>query len=135
MTKRYTLDDFARLFDHTNLQPDATDADMRKLCDEALENHFCMVAINSGQSARCHAMLEGTDIHVGAAIGFPLGQTSIACKTFETKDALAAGADEIDYVVNLTEVKEGNWAYVTEEMRRRSSASDRKSTRLNSSHP
>ncbi|MDY3291931.1 MAG: deoxyribose-phosphate aldolase [Parolsenella sp.] len=117
MTKRYTLDDFARLFDHTNLQPDATDADMRKLCDEALENHFCMVAINSGQSARCHAMLEGTDIHVGAAIGFPLGQTSIACKTFETKDALAAGADEIDYVVNLTEVKEGNWAYVTEEMR------------------
>ena len=44
-------------------------------------------------------MLEGTDIHVGAAIGFPLGQTSIACKTFETKDALAAGADEIDYVV------------------------------------
>ena len=117
MTKRYTLDDFARLFDHTNLQPDATDADMRKLCDEALENHFCMVAINSGQSARCHAMLEGTDIHVGAAIGFPLGQTSIACKTFETKDALAAGADEIDYVVNLTEVKEGNWTYVTEEMR------------------
>ena len=117
MTKRYTLGDFARLFDHTNLQPDATDADMRKLCDEALENHFCMVAINSGQSARCHAMLEGTDIHVGAAIGFPLGQTSIACKTFETKDALAAGADEIDYVVNLTEVKEGNWAYVTEEMR------------------
>ncbi len=79
ITKRYTLDDFARLFDHTNLQPDATDADMRKLCDEALENHFCMVAINSGQSARCHAMLEGTDIHVGAAIGFPLGQTSIAC--------------------------------------------------------
>ena len=117
MTKRYTLDDFARLFDHTYLQPDATDADMRKLCDEALENHFCMVAINSGQSARCHAMLEGTDIHVGAAIGFPLGQTSIACKTFETKDALAAGADEIDYVVNLTEVKEGNWTYVTEEMR------------------
>lgn len=117
MTKRYTLDDFARLFDHTNLQPDATDADMRKLCDEALENHFCMVAINSGQSARCHAMLEGTDIHVGAAIGFPLGQTSIACKTFETKDALASGADEIDYVVNLTEVKEGNWTYVTEEMR------------------
>lgn len=40
MTKRYTLDDFARLFDHTNLQPDATDADTRKLCDEALENHF-----------------------------------------------------------------------------------------------
>lgn len=40
MTKRYTLDDFARLFDHTNLRPDATDADMRKLCDEALENHY-----------------------------------------------------------------------------------------------
>ena len=40
MTKRYTLDDLAHLFDHTNLRPDAIDADMRKLCDEALENHF-----------------------------------------------------------------------------------------------
>lgn len=118
MTKRYTLDDLARLVDHTNLHADATVADMERLCDEARRYHFRMVAINSGQSARCAALLAGTDIHVGAAIGFPLGQTSIASKVFETRDAIESGATEIDYVVNLTEVKAGNWDYVRDEMER-----------------
>lgn len=116
MSRTYTLDDLSRLVDHTNLHADATEADMKKLCDEAREYHFKMVAINSGQSARCAKYLAGTDIHVGAAIGFPLGQTSIASKVFETQDAIANGATEIDYVVNLTEVKAANWDYVTDEM-------------------
>lgn len=117
MTTRYTIDDFARLIDHTNLHPDATEADMARLCEEAKRYHFKMVAINSAQSSRCAKMLEGTDIHVGAAISFPLGQTSIASKVFETQDAITSGATEIDYVVNLTEVKAGNWNYVSDEMR------------------
>lgn len=116
MSRTYTLDGLSRLVDHTNLHADATEADMKKLCDEAREYHFKMVAINSGQSARCAKYLAGTDIHVGAAIGFPLGQTSIASKVFETQDAIANGATEIDYVVNLTEVKAANWDYVTDEM-------------------
>lgn len=116
MSRAYTLDGLSRLVDHTNLHADATEADMKKLCDEAREYHFKMVAINSGQSARCAKYLAGTDIHVGAAIGFPLGQTSIASKVFETQDAIANGATEIDYVVNLTEVKAANWDYVTDEM-------------------
>lgn len=99
----YTIDNLARLVDHTNLHADATEADMEKLCDEARRYHFKMVAINSGQSARCSALLAGTDIHTGAAIGFPLGQMSIAAKAFETQDAIENGANEIDYVVNLTE--------------------------------
>ncbi len=106
--KPYTLDDLARLVDHTNLHPDATREDMKKLCDEAKRYHFKMVAINSVQSKLCSELLAGTDIDTGAAIGFPLGQTSIVAKVFETKDALANGANEIDYVVNLTEVKAGN---------------------------
>lgn len=116
MSRTYTLDGLSRLVDHTNLHADATEADMKKLCDEAREYHFKMVAINSGQSARCAKYLAGTDIHVGAAIGFPLGQISIASKVFETQDAIANGATEIDYVVNLTEVKAANWDYVTDEM-------------------
>ena len=112
----YTIDNLARLVDHTNLHADATEADMEKLCDEARRYHFKMVAINSGQSARCSALLAGTDIHTGAAIGFPLGQMSIAAKAFETQDAIENGANEIDYVVNLTEVKDGNWTYVQDEM-------------------
>ena len=114
--KRYTLDDLARLVDHTNLHADATRADMEKLCDEARRYHFRMVAINSVQSRLCSELLAGTDVHVGAAIGFPLGQTSIATKVFETRDAIENGANEIDYVVNLTEVKAGNWGYVRDEM-------------------
>ena len=113
---RWTLDDLARLVDHTNLHADATEADMAKLCDEAKAYHFKMVAINQVQSKFCSEYLAGTDIHTGAAIAFPLGQTSIAAKVNETKDAIANGANEIDYVVNLTQVKAGNWDYVEDEM-------------------
>lgn len=114
--RSWTLDEFARLIDHTNLKPFARAADMRELCDEARANHFAMVAVNQVQARLCAALLEGTDIHVGAAISFPLGQTTIASKIFDVRDAIANGADEIDYVVNLTEVKNGNWHYVAEEM-------------------
>ena len=113
----WTLDDLAQLIDHTNLHADATPNDMRKLCDEARKYHFRMVAINQVQARLCAELLAGTDVHVGAAIAFPLGQTSIAAKVFETRDALANGATEIDYVVNLTEVKRHNWGYVADEMR------------------
>ena len=95
----YTLDDLARLVDHTNLHADATEADMTKLCDEAKTYHFKMVAINQVQSKFCSEQLAGTDIHTGAA-----------------KDAIANGASEIDYVVNLTQVKAGNWDYIKDEM-------------------
>ena len=75
-----------------------------------------MVAINQVQSAFCAKQLAGTDIDTGAAISFPLGQTTIASKVFDTRDAIANGANEIDYVVNLTQVKAHNWAYIEDEM-------------------
>lgn len=114
---RYTLDDLARLVDHTNLKPYATDDDIRKLCAEARQYHFKMVAVNQVQSALCAHELAGTDIHVGAAIAFPLGQTSIAAKVYETKDALENGATEIDYVINITRAKAHDWDYLEDEMR------------------
>ena len=113
----YTLDELARFIDHTNLKPDATRKDMEKLCAEASEFHFKMVAVNQVQSELCSKLLTGTDINIGAAISFPLGQTSKEAKLFETKNAIAIGATEIDYVVNLTEVKARNWAYIEEEMK------------------
>ena len=113
----WTLDDYAQLIDHTNLHADATEHDMIVLCDEAKRHHFRMVAINQVQVAFCAKQLAGTDVHVGAAIAFPLGQTSIAAKVAETRDALANGATEIDYVVNLTQVREHRWDYVADEMR------------------
>lgn len=111
-----TAKELAALFDHTNLKAFASRADMEKLCGEAKEYGFAMVAVNSVQTALCKRLLAGTPVHVGAAVSFPLGQTSIETKVFETKDAILKGADEIDYVINITELKNGNLAYIEREM-------------------
>ena len=110
------MNKFSKYFDHTCLKPYATRGDMAKLCEEAKKYDFMMVAINSTQTKLCKELLKETDIHVGAAISFPLGQTTIETKVFETKDAIANGADEIDYVINITELKEKNYDYIKEEM-------------------
>jgi len=114
----YTIDDFARMIDHTNLKAYASAADMQTLCDEAKHYHFKMVAVNQVQSKLCSELLKGTDIDTGAAISFPLGQTSIESKEFDTQDAIRNGANEIDYVINITELKNGNYAYLKDEMTR-----------------
>lgn len=116
MTKQYTLKKLRRFVDHTNLHADASREDMKKLCQEAMDYNFKMVAINSVQSKACAEFLKDSDVHVGAAIGFPLGQQTIATKVFETEDAIKNGADEIDYVINLTEVVDGNFDYIKDEM-------------------
>lgn len=109
-------DELARMIDHTYLKAYATEEDMKKLCDEAKKYHFAMVAVNSCQSKRCAEFLKGTDIHVGAAIGFPLGQQTIEVKAFETENAINKGANEIDYVINITELKDKNYDYIKKEM-------------------
>lgn len=118
MILEYSLDELERLVDHTNLHAYASNDDMKLLCKEAKDYHFRMVAINQVQSKICHEELAGTDIDVGAAISFPLGQTSIESKVFDTKDAIKNGANEIDYVINITEVKNGNFDYIKDEMER-----------------
>lgn len=116
MEKKYTIDELANFIDHTNLKTDATESDMAQLCKEAVDNGFKMVAINSVQSEVCAKYLKGSNVHVGAAISFPLGQTTIETKVFETVDSIKNGANEIDYVVNLTKVKEKDWGYIKSEM-------------------
>ncbi|GEL67069.1 deoxyribose-phosphate aldolase [Marinilactibacillus psychrotolerans] len=112
----YTIDQLARLIDHTNLKPFTTEKDMHKLCEEAVTYHFKIVAINQVQTKICSELLAGTDIQTGAAISFPLGQTSIPAKVAETEDAIKNGANEIDYVINIAEVKNKNWNYLKKEM-------------------
>lgn len=111
-----TVEQLANMIDHTNLKAFADDAAFEKLCDEAKKYNFKMVAINPAQTIRCKKKLEGSPVHVGAAIGFPLGQTTLECKIFETKDAIEKGADEIDYVINVAELKNKNYDYIKKEM-------------------
>ena len=111
-----TVEQLANMIDHTNLKAFADDAAFEKLCDEAKKYNFKMVAINPAQTVRCKKKLEGSPVHVGAAIGFPLGQTTLECKIFETKDAIEKGADEIDFVINVAELKNKNYDYIKKEM-------------------
>ena len=113
---KYSLIQLSQLIDHTNLKPDATTAMMEKLCQEAKNYHFKMVAINQVQSQLCAQLLKGTGVDIGAAIAFPLGQTTIASKCFETQNAIENGATEIDYVINISELKAGNLQYIEDEM-------------------
>ena len=111
-----TVEQLANMIDHTNLKAFADDDAFEKLCDEAKKYNFKMVAINPAQTVKCKKKLEGSPVHVGAAIGFPLGQTTLECKIFETKDAIEKGADEIDYVINVAELKNKNYDYIKKEM-------------------
>lgn len=111
-----TPEQLAAYFDHTQLRAYAARRDFEKVCGEARKYGFAMVAVNPAPVGLCRELLKNTGIHVGAAVGFPLGQNTIAAKVFEARDAIGNGADEIDYVVNITQLKEGNFDFVREEM-------------------
>ena len=106
----------AGMIDQTLLKPFATLDQFEAFCRQADEYGFKMVAINSAMTHICKDFLKDSQVLVGAAIGFPLGQTTIEDKVFETRNAILEGADEIDYVVNLVQLKSGNVDYVKREM-------------------
>lgn len=112
-----TKEKLAQMIDHTNLKAFADDAAIKKLCDEAKKYNFKAVAINGAQIERCKKYLEGSQVHIGATVGFPLGQMTVESKVFETEDAIAKGAHEIDYVLNVAELKNGNIELIEREMR------------------
>lgn len=112
-----TVEQLSGVFDHTLLRADATRADFEKLCSQAREYGFAMVAINPLPVALCRELLAGSPVKVGAAISFPLGQNTVGQKVAETASAIDDGAQEIDYVVNQTALKDGDLALVEREMR------------------
>ena len=116
MKKNYSIEELAFMVDHTQLAAYAKPEAFDKLCKEAMDYGFRMVAINSCQTAYCKNILKGTNVHVGAAISFPLGQTTIKAKLAETADAIENGADEIDYVLNIPHLITGDTDYIRREM-------------------
>ena len=106
----------AGMIDHTFLKPFGTAENIDKLCDEARKYEFAMVAINPAEVETCVKLLEGSPVRVGAAIGFPLGQTTTECKAFETRDAIAKGATEIDTVINVRALQKGRLDIVKKEI-------------------
>lgn len=101
-----------KYIEHSLLKPDATPAQIQKLCEEALEHGFAAVCINSGYVPLCARLLAGSDVAVGCAVGFPLGSMLTALKAEEVRQAVAAGATEADMVMHVGRAKAGDWDYV-----------------------
>ena len=112
LTKR-TL---ATLLDSTFLKASGGAGKIEELCREAAEFSFASVAVNGCEVARCADLLRGTGVKVTAVAGFPLGQMSTAAKLFEVRDAIAAGAGEVDIVQNVRRLQAGDRDYVLAEL-------------------
>jgi len=108
----------AQFIDHTLLKPDATRDQLRKLCAEAREYQFYSVCVNSANVPYCHQLLADSDVKVIAVVGFPLGAASTESKAFEAGHAVSNGAEEIDMVINVGELKSGNYRAVQTDISR-----------------
>ncbi len=106
-----------KLIDHTYLKAFGTTKEIKTLIDEAKEYDFKSVCVNPFWVPYANEQLNGTDVLVCTVIGFPLGANTISTKVFETKDAIKNGANEIDMVLNIGMVKEGNYSYIEDEVR------------------
>jgi len=111
---------FMRIHDcieHTLLKPDATEKDIENLVKEALENNFWGVCVNPKFVKSAKELSKGTCLKVVSVVGFPLSANKFETILFETKEAIKDGADEIDMVINLCAVKEGNFKKAAGEIR------------------
>ncbi len=97
-----------KFIDHTLLKPESTKDQILAVCKEAKENDFASVCVNPTWVKTVNEALAGTDVMTCTVIGFPLGANTSAVKAFETKDAVLNGADEIDMVINVAALIEGN---------------------------
>lgn len=102
----------AKYIDHTLLKPDATPDEIKKLCAEAREYGFASVCVNSCYAALASTELEGSGVEVCCVVGFPLGAMDMASKAIEARNAVAAGAQEIDMVMNVGRLKGAEYEYV-----------------------
>jgi deoxyribose-phosphate aldolase len=112
------MKDLASYIDHTLLRADAVDRDIERLCAEALENGFFGVCIHGSWVPDACRILSGTGVAVISVAGFPLGAASTESKCFETGHALESGAREIDVVLNIGRLKQGDDSYVGRELSR-----------------
>ncbi len=102
----------ARRIDHTLLKPEATPDDIKKLCGEARQYEFASVCVNPCYVPLSYSLLKDSVVKVCTVIGFPLGATTTATKKAEAEEAIANGAEEIDMVINIGMLKQGEYDYV-----------------------
>lgn len=130
MTQGLNAQSLARYIDHTLLKPDATSRDIEQLCREAIEHHFWSVCVNGSRVAQAYALVENSGVKVACTVGFPLGAISADAKRFEVEAAIDEGAQEIDVVLNIGRLKDGDDKYVLRELRDIVEAADERTVKV-----
>lgn len=108
---------FNKYFDHTILKADATAEQVEKVCRESIEYDFASVCVNQYRTKMVADILRDTDVKVCTVVGFPLGAVSTAVKKYEAECAMNDGADEIDMVINIGALKDGDYDYVLSDIK------------------
>jgi deoxyribose-phosphate aldolase len=109
--------ELAALIDHTLLKPEASEAQVRQLCAEAQSYGFASVCVNASWTPLCARLLEGTGVKVCTVVGFPLGATLSSVKAFEARAAIEHGAQEVDMVLAIGQLKDRDYVAVHSDMR------------------
>jgi len=104
----------AKYIDHTLLKPEGTERELIKLCEEAKEYKFFSVCVNPCNIEKAKELLKDSDTKICTVVGFPLGQMTTEAKSFETKEAVFLGAEEVDMVINIGKLKDQDYDYVLE---------------------
>lgn len=109
--------DIKSMIDHTILKPDTKKDEIQALCQEAKEFGFYAVCVNPYYVSLCKDLLEGSKVKIATVIGFPLGANTSDIKALETKKAIDDGADEIDMVINIGALKDGDYGVVRDDIK------------------
>jgi deoxyribose-phosphate aldolase len=115
---RHMTDPVASYIDHTLLKSVCNAADIDKLCREAIENKFAAVCVPPYVVKQAVRALENSAVKTATVIGFPMGYSSVESKMVETGEAILDGADELDVVINIIALKNGDWVYLEKEMQK-----------------
>lgn len=107
----------AKMIDHSILHPTLTDEDLLRECGVAIKYNVASVCVKPYAVKQAAEILNGSEVLVGCVIGFPAGNSSIAVKVFEAEQACKDGAVEIDMVINIGKALQGDWNYITEEIK------------------
>ena len=110
--------DLAPYIDHTLLKAETTKEQLEKLCEEAARYGFASVCVNPANVRFCAGKLAGSGVTVCTVVGFPLGATTPGAKAYEARDAIRAGAREIDMVMNVGALKSGDYELVQRDIRK-----------------
>jgi deoxyribose-phosphate aldolase len=110
-------EEIAKMIDHTLLKPEATEEQVKNICNEAIEYNFASVCVNPTQVALAASLLKESNVKVCTVIGFPLGANTSRVKAFETSEAIKEGAQEVDMVINVGKLKDKNYDYVREDIK------------------